>query len=551
MRENLNIGYTVSYYQDSKRLWLHSNAHTQGDLPTARSALGTLVPLNPIPTQCLPGITSKIHQDSPPYDRYRNPIRTVMPSILDNIGETPMVRINRIAQKEGLKCEVLAKCEFFNAGGSVKDRIGKRMVLEAEKSGRLKPGDTIIEPTSGNTGIGLALAAAVRGYRCIITLPEKMSKEKVDILKALGAEIIRTPTEAASAAPDSHISVAIRLNAEIPNSHILDQYANPHNPLAHYEGTAEEIWEQCEGRVDMIVAGAGTGGTITGIARRLKELNPNIIIVGVDPFGSILAQPEELNGGPDHPGYALEGIGYDFIPNVCDRTVVDRWLKCEDKTSFVMARRMIREEGILCGGSSGAAMHAAMTAAQVLEEGQRCVVICPDSIRNYMTKHLDDAWMYERGFTDVDSQYATRISSWWGPRKVSQLTLNTPITVSPDTTVKDAIDLLHNHAFDMVPVQSSADGTVLGVVTEGNLTSLLTSSKIQATDSCSKAMYKQFRKVSLNTPLAELASVFDRDYYALVVTEQKCFDQGRETLRSVVTGVVTRIDLLTFIAAVS
>ncbi|CAE7644843.1 Cbs, partial [Symbiodinium microadriaticum] len=365
-----------------------------------------------------------------------------MPNILHNIGETPLVRINRIVEKEGLQCEVLAKCEFFNAGGSVKDRIGRRMVEEAEKPGRLQPGDTIIEPTSGNTGIGLALAAAVRGYRCIITMPEKMSKEKVDVLKALGAEIIRTPTEAAWDAPDSHISVANKLNAEIPNSHILDQYANPHNPMAHYEGTAEEIWEQCEGRVDMVVAGAGTGGTISGIARRLK---------------------------------------------VCDRSIVDQWYKCEDKSSFVMARRLIREEGILCGGSSGAAMHCAIhQAAKQLGPGQRCVVICPDSVRNYMTKFLDDAWMYEHGFTDVDSQYETRINSWWGPRRLSDLPLNTPITVSPDTTCRDAIDLLHDHAFDMVPVQNPADGSVLGVVTEGNLAALLTSNRIQTTEPCRK-----------------------------------------------------------------
>jgi cystathionine beta-synthase len=189
---------------------------------------------------------------------------------------------------------MLAKCEFFNAGGSVKDRIGRRMVEEAERSGRLKKGDVLIEPTSGNTGIGLALTAAIKGYRCIITLPEKMSQEKVDVLKALGAEIIRTPTEAAWDAPESHIGVANRLLGEIPNSHILDQYSNTGNPMAHYEGTAEEIWEQCSGRVDMVVMAAGTGGTITGVGRRLKELNPNIIVVAVDPYGSILAQPAEL-----------------------------------------------------------------------------------------------------------------------------------------------------------------------------------------------------------------------------------------------------------------
>ncbi|RHY23840.1 hypothetical protein DYB36_008686, partial [Aphanomyces astaci] len=226
----------------------------------------------------------------PPFERPQ-----ILPSILSHVGDTPLVRINKISAKAGLKCELLAKCEFFNAGGSVKDRIGRQMVLDAEASGRIKPGDTLIEPTSGNTGIGLALAAALRGYRCIITLPEKMSAEKVNVLKALGAEIIRTPTEAAWDSPESHIGVARRLQQEIKNAHILDQYTNPSNPKAHYEGTAEELLYQCDGRIDMIVMSAGTGGTISGIARKLKEKLPNIIVVGVDPVGSILAQPEALN----------------------------------------------------------------------------------------------------------------------------------------------------------------------------------------------------------------------------------------------------------------
>lgn len=248
----------------------------------------------------------------------------VMETVLDHIGNTPMVKLNKVSRK--LDCEIFAKCEFFNAGGSVKDRIGKRMIEDAERSGRIKPGDTLIEPTSGNTGIGLALTAAIKGYRMIITLPEKMSQEKVDVLKALGAEIFRTPTDAAWDSPDSHIGVAKILNEEIPNSHILDQYANPSNPMAHYEGTAEEIWEQCEGKVDMVVMSAGTGGTITGVARRLKELNPNMIVVGVDPIGSILAQPDNLNTEGVNT-YKVEGIGYDFIPRVLDRSIVDSWIK--------------------------------------------------------------------------------------------------------------------------------------------------------------------------------------------------------------------------------
>lgn len=235
----------------------------------------------------------------------------VMRSILDCIGNTPLVRLERIEESAGFACELYAKCEFFNAGGSVKDRIGLRMVDEAERSGRIHPGDTLIEPTSGNTGIGIALAAAIRGYRCIITMPEKMSEEKVNILKRLGAEIVRTPTEAAYDSPESHIGVARRLNAEIPNSCILDQYRNEENVMAHYEGTAGEILAQVPyGRVDVLVAGVGTGGTITGVARRFKEMDwgSQCTIVGVDPIGSILAQPDSFNKVGVRP-YAVEGIG--------------------------------------------------------------------------------------------------------------------------------------------------------------------------------------------------------------------------------------------------
>ena len=311
-------------------------------------------------------------------------------NVLEAIGRTPLVHLNRVL--DGLECDVYAKCEFLNPGGSIKDRIGYRMVLDAEKSGRIKRGDTLIEPTSGNTGIGIAMAGAVLGYKVIITLPEKMSREKQVTLAALGAEVIRTPTEAAWDAPESHIGVAKRLQRELPRAHILDQYANPGNPQVHYDTTAAEILEDLGGKVDMVVISAGTGGTITGIAKRVKEACPTAKIVGADPEGSILA------GGTETHSYKVEGIGYDFIPDVLDRRLVDEWVKTNDKESFKLALRLIREDGLLCGGSSGSAMMATLRAAKKLKRGQRCVVILPDGIRNYMTKFIEPTWMKSEGF---------------------------------------------------------------------------------------------------------------------------------------------------------
>uniref|UniRef100_A0A7E4UMY4 cystathionine beta-synthase n=1 Tax=Panagrellus redivivus TaxID=6233 RepID=A0A7E4UMY4_PANRE len=323
------------------------------------------------------------------------PLRSlVLDTILEAIGHTPMVRLNKLPKSFGVECEVLVKCEYFSAGGSIKDRIALKMVQLAEAAGALKPGMTVIEPTSGNTGLGLALICAVRGYKCVIVMPKKMSKEKEVALRALGAQIVRTENHHAYNDPESHMGVALRLSKEIPDSIILDQYRNDGNPLAHYENTAEEILWATDEKLDYVVVGAGTGGSVTGIGKKILERVPTCNVVGVDPVGSILADPSNRKTSP----YEVEGTGYDFIPAALDRGIITQWVKTTDADSFHTARRLIREEGILCGGSSGANVWAALQVAKGLPKDKRVVVILPDSIRNYMTKFIDDEWMKTKGF---------------------------------------------------------------------------------------------------------------------------------------------------------
>lgn len=312
--------------------------------------------------------------------------------ILEAVGQTPLVKLNSVCRD--LNCQVYAKCEFMNPGGSVKDRIAKKMVEQAEKDGQIKPGDTLIEPTSGNTGIGLALAGAVKGYHVIITMPEKMSEEKQTVLESLGATIYRTPTEVAHDDPRSHISLAYDLQQSLPNAHILDQYSNSANPRVHYEQTAQELIDDLGTELSMVVMGVGTGGTITGVARALKRFKPDIQIVGVDPYGSIL-------GGGDAYTYQVEGIGYDFFPQVLHNELVDGYVKVADADSFAMARRLIREEGLLVGGSSGSAIYGVLQAAGRLSTDDYCAVILPDSVRNYLNKFVRDDWLLTHELTEA------------------------------------------------------------------------------------------------------------------------------------------------------
>jgi cystathionine beta-synthase len=453
-------------------------------------------------------------------------MKTVHPGILDSIcqgvGNTPLVRLSRIGRD--IPCEILGKCEFMNPGGSVKDRIGVRMLEDAEKSGRIKPGDTLIEPTSGNTGIGLALAGAVKGYRVIITMPEKMSREKQVVLEALGAEIIRTPTEAAFDAPESHIGVAKRLNEVIPNSHILDQYSNPGNPLAHEEGTGREILEQCGGKLDAVVIGAGTGGTITGIARAIKKELPDCKIIGVDPEGSILAGPGEIKS------YKVEGIGYDFIPEVLDRGLVDRWIKSNDRDSFRAARQLIRQEGLLVGGSSGTAMWAAMQVGKEMKEGQRLVVVLPDSVRNYMTKFVDDGWMKQHGYQQADWEIGT----------IAEMVRAMPpcnlVTVKITEPVKGVVALFKEHGFSQLPV---LDGDELaGILTEADVLQAMVAGRVRDETTVAEIMERKVSTIAANADSSELPRIFERGEVAIVMGE------GGKVQR-----IITKLDLIDYLAA--
>lgn len=387
----------------------------------------------------------------------------VYDNILETIGKTPLVRLSRIGRS--LPCPLYAKLESFNPGGSVKDRIALNMVAEAERAGRLKPGGTIVEATSGNTGAGLAIVCANQGYKSVFVMPDKMSQEKIHLLRAYGARVVITPTAVAPEDPRSYYSVAKRIVSETPNAILANQYHNPENPRSHYQSTGPEIWEQTRGRVTGVVIGMGTGGTITGVGHYLKEQNPAIRIIGVDPAGSILLETWREGQVPqdaEPTTYKVEGIGEDFLPSTLDLSVIDEVIRITDKESFLWARRLVREEGIFCGGSSGSALAAAMHYALNLAPDDLLVTILPDTGSRYLSKFYDDKWMRENGFLEAE----------WGEVTLNEILATKPfqglITAAVNDSISNVIARLKEHDISQVPAVNP-DGSLAGLVTEVDL----------------------------------------------------------------------------------
>lgn len=391
-------------------------------------------------------------------ERHREPYSSVM----EMVGWTPLVRLNRVV--DGCRTPVYGKCEFMNPGGSVKDRIGEAMVAAAEAAGSLRPGGTIVEATSGNTGLALAMAAASRGYRCIFTMPDKMSQEKVKLLRAFGAEVVITPTAVAHDHPDHYLETAKRIARETPGAVLADQFYNPANPEAHYRSTGPELWEQSKGRITHFFAGAGTGGTITGTGRYLKERNGEVRVVGVDPVGSVLGPFFRTGTMPEGAPYKVEGLGNDKVPGALDLGVVDDYVTVTDAQAFRMARRITREEGLFVGGSSGLIVHAAITLAKELDDPDAFVVaVLCDWGEHYLTKQYDDEWMRENGFLERRTRSVHELLGA-KDRGIPSL-----VSVAPSTPVRMALSTLSTHEVSQLPVM--LDGECVGSVSEGELMS--------------------------------------------------------------------------------
>lgn len=442
-------------------------------------------------------------------------------TILETVGRTPLIKINKLGA--GLKPTILVKMEAFNPGGSIKDRPALRMIEEAEKQGLLKPGGTIVEPTSGNTGTGLAQIAAVKGYRCILVCPDKVAQEKINLLKAYGAEVVIVPSTVSAGHHESYYSVANKLTAEIPGAFQPNQFANPNNPLAHEHSTGPEIWEATEGKITHLVAGMGTGGTLCGTARYLKKMKPEIKIIGVDPEGSIYSG--------DMPGaYKVEGIGEDFIPRNVDLKLIDDIIRIGDKESFVTARRLAREEGILVGGSSGTALTAALRIAQQLADTDVMVVILPDGGRGYLSKQFSDEWMRANGF--LPSPEHSFFVSDLLERKAKHCTIPSMVVVNPNEPVQRAIELMQEYQIDQLPVITE-EGQNVGSINDVITMQVVYERKDPAQITISSIMGKPFPQYDKSEEIEQAYKAFRLGNAMIVIT-----DQHR------VCGVLTKFDMM-------
>jgi cystathionine beta-synthase len=454
-------------------------------------------------------------------------------SILETIGNTPLVRLSRIAPGvRGGRAELLAKLEVFNPGGSIKDRVAVALIDAAERGGRLAPGGTIVEPTSGNTGTGLAIVARLKGYRVIAVMPDKMSKEKIDLLRAYGAEVVLAPTDVPPDSPRSYYRVADRLTEEIPGAFQPNQYRNEANPRAHYESTGPELWEQTGGRITHLVCGVGTGGTVTGTVRYLRERKRDLEVIGVDPEGSIYS-----GGAENVRPYLVEGVGEDFWPETFDPSVVDRWITVSDRDAFLTARRLALTEGILAGGSGGLAVYAALDVAAEVEDPEAViVVIVPDGGRSYLSKIYSDTWMSQYGFLERESRLVVGDVL---TRKRDAGEVPSLVTVGSHQRVRDAVSLLHEHRLSQLPVVSPHDpAAIVGAISERGLLRRLAAEPARLDAEIVEVMEPPFAAVSIQDPVREAIELLVGDQQALLV-----MDQGQPA------GIVARADLLEALAS--